>query len=355
MKVGDGLLIVDVACPRPYSAETLDREALGGTEATVVRVARGLARARPVWVAQRGRSRPIFDAGVRWVPYEHDSRGAVGVEDVVVVRNHKILRRLRERHPEARLFLWMHCFPGKRLHGLGRAALESDATVVAVSEHHRRVMRGFLAEHDPLAAARVRIISIHNPIEASLRPNDAPVDPDKLVFLSSPHKGLAEVVRTFAAARRRLPSLRLFVANPGYLRWPIELPEGVVTLGELPHAEAMQHTREAFCLFDPQAGFAETFGLVFAEANAVGTPVLAHPVGAAEEVLAQEPAQIVDATSPVAVIERLIEWRTQGRPRVGPDFRFQPEHVLRCWEAAFEAAARRGLGDAEADARGIYP
>jgi glycosyltransferase involved in cell wall biosynthesis len=38
-------------------------------------------------------------------------------------------------------------------------------------------------------------------------------------------------------------------------------------------------------LFLPNFSVPETFGLVLAESNSVGTPVLAHPIGAAPEVL----------------------------------------------------------------------
>lgn len=335
-----GLLIVDVACPRPYSACSLETAALGGTEATVVRIARALAATRPVWVAQRFRERPLVDAGVRWIPYTHEDAGEIaeGLDDIIVVRCHKVLRRLRKRHPHARLFLWMHCFPGRRLHDFGRAALATDTTVVAVSDHHRVAMRAFLVRHDPLVADRVRMVAIYNPVEAALGVDDTRVDRDKLVFLSSPHKGIERVLETFAFARRVVPTLRLFVANPGYLDRHVALPDGVVPLGKLPHHDAIRHTREALCLFYPQAQFAETFGLVFAEANAVGTPVIAHPLGAAQEVLAQEASQLLDANAPDAIVQRLVEWRAGARPRVGPDPRFRLENVLGLWDAAFDAS-----------------
>lgn len=339
MRSGPGLLIVDVACPKPYSARTLREVALGGTEATVVRIATGLARGRQVTVAQRGRSFWERVGGVDWIPYEHKKEREAPVENVVVIRSHKILKRLRRRHPDARLYLWMHCFPGMRLRTFGRAAVEADATVVAVSDHHRRALRAFLEEHDPKAARAVRIITLHNPIDDALRPDDTPVDRDKLVFLSSPHKGLEQVATVFERARQRLPKLKLYVANPGYLDWQVRLPEAMVPLGKLPHAEAMRHTRSAFCLFYPQSRFAETFGLVFAEANALGTPVLAHPIGAAEEVLAQDPSQLIDAEDPDAVLERLVQWRQQGRPKVRADFRFGLEPVLRGWEGVLERGA----------------
>ncbi len=55
----------------------------------------------------------------------------------------------------------------------------------------------------------------------------------------------------------------------------------------------MQHIRESLCVFYPQTQRCETFGLVYAESNAVGTPVLAHDFGAAREVLSS-PDQLIN-------------------------------------------------------------
>jgi glycosyltransferase involved in cell wall biosynthesis len=113
------------------------------------------------------------------------------------------------------------------------------------------------------------------------------------------------------------------VADPGYWAGPSpDLPDGVVPLGPLPHRAVLRHVREAFAVFYPQARFEETFGPVFAEANAVGTPVLAHPHAVAREVLDETPAdrrQLVDARDPEAAARRLTA-------------RFQTSRVAADWE-----------------------
>ena len=334
------VLFVDPVCPMPYQARTLYDRALGGTEASVLRVAEGLAQAgHRVTVAQRGRRWPSRSpGGVAYVPFDYDGdwghlprAGAV-----VVLRQHKVLFRVRKRFPEARLALWLHCVPGSKRRALAAELLEARATAVCVSDAHRAALHTFLREKAGDGPASAPSVRIYNPVDDDLGPDATAVDPDKLVFFSSPHKGLDEVLAAFAHVRERRPTAQLVVADPGY--WTgarPALPDGVVPLGPLPHREVMRHVREAFAVFYPQARFEETFGLVFAEANAVGTPVLAHPHAAAREVLGETPGeqrQLVDARDPRAAARRLARWWDEGRPAVSAEPRFRTPRVVRDWE-----------------------
>ena len=336
----NGVLFIDTVATTPYDEDSLVRGGLGGTEATVIRVATGLARAgRPVYVAQRARKEPAWGAsGVRYIPYEHRwHRPLPQVEAIVVVRADKLLPRLRALYPHQRLLLWMHCFPGRRLRRLAAIVVQHGAALVAVSHHHRQWMQRFYQRHDRLHADRLEILAVPNPVDDDLASDGTPFDPDKLLFLSSPHKGLDEVVRCFEHVRRVYPATQLHVANPGYLQWPVADGEpAIVQLGSVPHWQVIAHLRDAFCLFYPQTRFAETFGLVLAEANAVGTPVLAHPVGAAAEVLGRHPEQLVDCRDPDRVVARLEQWRNHGRPRVGVDPRFRLRRVLEAWNGVLD-------------------
>lgn len=346
------LLIIDPVAPAAYSDHTLRTRAMGGTEATVVRVAGALARSRPVVVAQAARRHARRGSdGVWYVPYRHGrERGRAGIETVIVVRAHKLLPGLRRRYPDARLLLWMHCFPGRRLRPLARTAAAARATVVAVSDQHLARMRWFFRRHDPLAARSLDLCRIYNPIADGLAPDATRWDPDKLVFLSSPHKGLEQVFDAFRALRRRIPTLQLHVANPGYLQRRFPETDGVVPLGTLPHDRVVRHLREALCLFYPQRTFEETFGLVFAEAHAVGTPVLAHPLGAASEVVACD-RQLCDAGDIEEIYHRVERWRAGARPcpAARPEFRLRS--VIDAWERLLSSAYPVRTGAPAAPAR----
>ncbi|MGC1730330.1 MAG: glycosyltransferase family 4 protein, partial [Steroidobacteraceae bacterium] len=200
---------------------------------------------------------------------------------------------------------------------------------------------------------------IYNPVDDGLVPDDAAIDPDKLVFFSSPNKGLKFTLDAFRALRRRMPQLRLCVGNPGYRDLPAQRLDGVEWLGSLPHARIVAEARTALCTFSANFVIPETFGLVFAESHAVGTPVLTHDCGAAAEVLADREQLLPVGAAPRVYetllhnltprrriwaadladrlglfdgyIERIGGWHRGARPRVGPDPRFRLSRVAAEW------------------------
>jgi glycosyltransferase involved in cell wall biosynthesis len=179
---------------------------------------------------------------------------------------------------------------------------------------------------------------IYNPIDNDLTPDSTPVDKNKIVFFSSPHKGLKRTLEVFKnfANFPELADVKLYVANPGYFP-DHELKDipNVINLGSLSHPDVIREVRNALCVFHLNNVFPETFGLVHAESNAVGTPFLSARFGATAE-LADHPAEFIDVSDNKAIIDRIIQWKTVDRPRVrgGPQFRLK--NVLRDWIEVFK-------------------
>ena len=144
------------------------------------------------------------------------------------------------------------------------------------------------------------------PRRDGLQPDGSPIDERKLVFLSSPNKGLKFTLDAFRASRRaRCPTCASIVGNPGYKTGQAARLEGVEYLGPQPQQRIHAEVRTALCTFFPNFVIPETFGLVFAESQALGTPVLTHDCGAAREVLG-DPAQILPVTAAKRVYEALL-------------------------------------------------
>jgi glycosyltransferase involved in cell wall biosynthesis len=324
---------------------------MGGTEATVIRVADALE----ALVAQHNRTEDYerYRSPVRMPE----------ITSVVINRDSRALPRVLDLYPNARFFLWIHdqLKPGSKRAGwlASTAGLlrEVKATIVCVSDSQRRgveaALRTMRLEQD------VRAHTIYNPIDDALAPDGSMVDRDKLVFFSSPNKGLKFTLDAFRALRRQIPQLRLVVGNPGYKVRKSVVIDGVEYLGPQPQARIHEEVRTALCTFFPNFVIPETFGLVFAESNALGTPVLTHDCGAAAEVIGDR-NQVLPVTAAYRAYETLLthvatswragpariaelfglfdayaariqEWRSGARPRVGPDPRFRLSTVTQQW------------------------
>ncbi len=351
-------LFFDPTCQQPYDSRTLLQQAMGGTEATVTRIADALE----AFVAQHNRTEAY---GRYRTPVRMPE-----ITSVVINRDSRALPLVRDLYPNARVYLWLHdqLRPGSKRAGwlASTASLmrELSVTIVCVSNSQRRGVEAALRAMRLDDAVRTH--TIYNPIDDSLVPDGSPVDVDKLVFFSSPNKGLKFTLDAFRALRPRIPGLRLVVGNPGYkIRKSVHI-NGVEYLGPQPQARIHGEVRTALCTFFPNFVIPETFGLVFAESNAVGTPVLTHDCGAAAEVIG-DPQQILPVSAmqrayetllthvspdwragPAraaaalglfdAYAERILAWRSGARPPVGPDPRFRLTAVAEQWRALLRAA-----------------
>jgi glycosyltransferase involved in cell wall biosynthesis len=347
------ILFLDPVCQRPYDTRTLASAASGGTEASLTRVADAL----DAYVMQHNRS----EGWGRYLPVQALS----GIAHVVINRDSRALPLVLRLFPAARVYLWLHdqLNPGSRrarwLAGTAAPLRECRATAVCVSDSQRRGVEATLRAVG--LADAVTAHTIYNPVDEALAPDETPLDAGKLVFFSSPNKGLDFTLDAFAALRDSMPDLRLLVGNPGYRTGRSASRAGVEFLGALPQAAMHQQVRGALCTFSPNFVIPETFGLVFAESHALGTPVLTVDCGAALEVLGDRdevlplersyrfyeravgvlPPALRRAPAKLAAraglfdafTARIHAWRAGARPRVAPDPRFRLGSIAARWRA----------------------
>lgn len=338
------LIIADGFCPRPYSDRSLRNEALGGTESAVILLAETLAEQVEVTVLQHcRREEHVSPRGVRYLGAP-DWRVTASIADpssVIVINSPKLLGIWARACRHADLFLWRHNFLGNRHRAIADTLELYDATMVCVSrfqlEHALEHTQSVNPERAVSAASlRDRATVIPNPVEV-YQQAATEYDRDRLIFCSSPHKGLSQVIRWFERAKLAIPSLTLTVANPGYMADQIIHRRGVTVVGALPRAELHRIIAQSLCLFYPQTSFVETFCLVAAEANALGTPVLAPAIGALPDVTAPSD-QLLRDLDESTVIDCLGRWRADERPatRLRPEY--SPANVARCWHDLFDPA-----------------
>lgn len=347
------ILFFDPSCRHPYDSRTLQQQATGGTEASVTRIADALG----AYVMQHNRA----EVSGAYLPLSR----IAGIEHIVVLRDSRALAVMRRLYPQARYYLWLHdqvnpgSKRGRRLGSTARLLRELSVTVICVSNTQRYAVEATLRRIG--VGEHIKALTIYNPVDDTLAPDGSAIDHRKLVFFSSPNKGLAYTLDVFSALRRRMPDLTLTVGNPAYKLGNLTGINGVKYLGPQPQQRIHTEVRSALCTFSPNFVLPETFGLVYAESKALGTPVLAHDCGAAAEVIG-DPQQVLPVTSgyrayetavhrlPLswrrgparladrcglfdAYAERIRAWRAGGRPQVGPDPRFRTALVAEQWRA----------------------
>ena len=351
------IVIYDIVSQAPYNAASLGDAGvgIGGAENTVIHVAMGLARVHDVTVLQSARQpgNRIEDGGVIWGS-THDAAGSVAAADVVILqRKSQPLVRLARLNRHARFIVWMHDWQpldggkgrGTRLvRGIkaeARAIVARALNVqwIGVSQAHVGNIRAFLAADRLIASTRQssRVGFIYNPVVIGSPLVDTGYDRNKLIYFSAPWKGLDLVLKAFAKVRAAMPEVELLVASPAYDLDQSQLQqEGVVMLGALPQDQVFAEVKKALCVFYPANRVPETFGLVFAESHALGTPVLAHDFGAASELLGRN--ELMDVTNTQAVVSRVAAWRDGARPVVHAHPACDLEGVLERWMRLIDAS-----------------
>lgn len=326
----DQLLIVDPICPHAYSPATLDLGGLGGTEATVTRIAEALSTSFKdgVVVAQHCRTHTTLKNAL-YSPLRYSMMKDV-IKAIVVLRHPFVAMNFKAAHKNTPVYLWVHDLAVPEFVRVMPDLKEAGVELICVSHYHRQQLIE-MSSRDTQIHLLPKVHVLYNPIADDLKPDDTPVDRDKLVFFSSPHKGLRETIEAFQALRRFRPEFKLVLANPGYMPDSPLREEGIINVGPLPHSAMMKQVRSAFCVFYPNYTFPETFGLVFAEANAVGTPVLAHRFGAASEVLNGD-FQLTDAKQLTKVVDKVMLWHKDGRPKVEGKEQFRLKSVTAAWK-----------------------
>jgi|CXWL01.1.fsa_nt_gi glycosyltransferase involved in cell wall biosynthesis len=337
------ILIIDPKCPKPYDNNSLKTGGLGGTESTIVKIANQLAENHTVVVTQHNRIESISPKKtLHFTNAAHENEYIKSPGVIIFIQKPQNVRQLVFKYPKARKILWLHNYIEDEVPLYLPDIALFNIEILCVSEVHKqhtlkKIKKSFISDLYFTYLHRLKVHYIYNPLDDDLIPDKTPVDFNKLVFFSSPYKGIENVIRLFSLVKKDkdFKELKLYVANPGYIRnfdtHSLDI-EGIINLGSLPQQDAINHVRSALCVFYPQIRRPETFGLVYSEANAVGTPVLAHDFGSAREILSNQ-EQILDCSDDTKVINTLKSWYLKGqRPHVEANPQFRLSNVIKTWE-----------------------
>lgn len=306
--MSSAIAIIDPYCLTPYTLGTLETGVLGGAESVVMRIARANSKSFRFHFYQNGRIDIDRDSCGFYRPIDAIRADDLkGVAAIAVISSWKSALKVRKLNPHCPIFLRLHANPGRHNRRMGAALAAANIEIVCVSQAHARYVRAFLSAENPVLPA---ISAIYNPVDDNLFPDDTPRNRDRLFFPGTPLKGISETLEKFALLRRERPELQLDVAESANLVWPDgRSPEGVNFLGRLDRGALVETMRRSLCIFYPQTRFDAPFGLQLAEANAVGTPVLADASLDINREILGTAGQCIDTGDTARIAARIDQWR----------------------------------------------
>lgn len=323
------ILFLDTVGYKPYTLTMAANEALGGTEASVLRVAQMLSEqghdvslyVHKYDLLERA---PDQDGGIRYM----QANDYIPRPDVIIhLRTAEYIEAFKSDFPEARQLVWLHDLGSKHLASMPI----TDVELIVLCDYHKRqiVDTCRIYGHKPKA---IHIVPYW--CDYTIKPDVEKV-PYRLGWFSSPHKGLLPCIKHFREARARYPDLHMVVANPGYLPGlDLANEPGILLLGELKPADVWTEMARCKALFYPQTVFPEAFGLVMTEAISVGTPVIAHRFGSVPEVLGTG-NEIVDGFSSDS-IQAALDRMLRDSPQVNLKTEYTKNEAIKRWGALLD-------------------
>jgi glycosyltransferase involved in cell wall biosynthesis len=278
-KVSDVIITVQPGMPGDWDEHTLETKGVGGSETAAIEVARWIRKktSRRVKVFQPRVARAVMPSGVEYEP----------VADLAgYVRNVEPTAHIAWRHPtkltNAKTFAWCHDL---QMPGADKGQFDK---IVALSEFHKNYLieTNGVPEH--------KIVVGFNGINPNDFEVDAEKDPLKVVFSSSPDRGLVQSIDIVAAARKASGldiKLHCFygtgnMRKMGLTEWADKIEkkiednkEFVTYHGMVKKKELMRHFKEAAVWLYP-ADFIETSCITAMEAMCAGAWPIVRDMGA---------------------------------------------------------------------------
>lgn len=324
------IVIFDFTCPKPYTEKTLELEAMGGTEASTIRLIRNLKKHYNIIVVQHNRAEELIESGVTYKTGDRETWPDT-IYASITLRTGKLYPYLTDRYKGVKHIVWWHDLFGVYSKEDLAILNNTKAINVFVSRWHKGnfidAVNAF--NHSYIYPKMYFIYNIVEPYCYELGKENI-VKKNQFCYISSPHKGIEFALERFKQLTdEQFKGYELIVANPGYYKDKEIRHTGVKVLGNVPHKELMRHVAESKLLLFPNTVFPETFGLVMAEANAVGTPCIVHPIGAQAEVV-NDREQMVDCkdlTKFIKQVKLIVDNGYRGKANL----EFTEENIVNKW------------------------
>jgi glycosyltransferase involved in cell wall biosynthesis len=311
----DVLFVAPVGA-KPYSHESLGMPGFGGVEMQTIQLAEAFALSGlRVGVAQRSRINSISPNGVEYFgPIDAIVWSLVKAKNMIFVRSEGKWALF----PDSRKFIWFHeaCTKEMNTSTWVGGMIGNNITGICVSDWHREN----IFEYAPLMPVK----RIYPAVDEKFFGHAITYSKNQIVWNASPHKGLNHAISIFEKIRALEPEMNLIVFNPGYFTETVQNCN--VEYWNNSDQDVMRDViSQSLCLFYP-TDFKETFGMIAAEANAMGIPVASYKIAALAESSVGPFFENEDQ-----IIKQILTWRECGRPKIQGQERFRMKNILPQW------------------------
>lgn len=330
------VIMLDTTANKYYDSTTLEREPLGGTEATIIRVAESLAQVGLSVAVVQTTCPPFEPVMGQYAFFMHNTTLPADTTCDYFIQ----IRGISNSHlfPEAQKFVWMHDLGHEKMKDWPEKLNKHNVKMIAVSRWHKKNLKKYLDGYD-------NITYIYNPVPDSLYippEKRSSYDRNLIAWLSSPHKGLGQATRLFKKIHEMRPQIKFLIFNPGYLQIDtvaLSSNKGMYYSGPENCKTVWSVLQRCLCVFYP-TDWEETFGCIASEANALGVPLATFKKGALNEVVTSD-NQLLEEGDEEGIINRVIEWHDNGRPMIHGNEEFKLSVVVDDWLSLLQRSKNR--------------
>ncbi len=278
----------------PFSGDTLEQKALGGSETALIHTARGLAKDNNVAVFCQNSGPGIFDDILYMDVNTLDIMHSLTIDTMVLYRgtSPEYIAGTKKKFLPKNFIFWAQDYPmyAGYDNSFPTAAGLFDALVCVSNDHKQALLNRY-----PAMLNEDKIFVIENGVDTSLYKDKITKVKNQFYHSSTPFRGLEILVDLFPKIKDKIPDATLKVCssmltygdpegNKKYeaLYEKCKNTPGIEYVGSMKQNELAKIAMESSLLLYPSI-FCETNCISVAEAQTAGTPIICNDLGALKE------------------------------------------------------------------------
>jgi len=346
------------ATPAEFSGDELEKRGVGGSEGDIINLAKRFAKHFNVVVFCKCPRPGVYD-GVHYVHYEQTEFMKKFKTDLFVSsRNTQLLADLdfKEYFNIDKVCLWTHDLAESYVFDKLPKALPNIDRIFTLTKWHRDNIRARFRD-----VPESKYFQARNGVDVDLYKGDIERNPYKLIYSSTPFRGLDVLLEVFPQIKKFVPEAELHVFSSmkvynnknieedkkwEHLYKKAKETDGVVYHGTVTRKELAKHMKSSAVLAYPNH-YPETMCITAAEAVVAGTPIVTSNKAALPETIPKGCAILINGdahteeykkefvNAVVGILQNKALWEEMHNACKGYEIPFSWEVISKEWVKEF--------------------